>query len=90
MTDHGHEFDKIPAGYAGPLYLEVSPRTFPIVVRAGSRLSQIRFRTGNALLSEHEIHALHRAETLVATEPPQHLGRRHRAVDRPRRATRAA
>ena len=52
MTDRGQEFDKIPAGYHGPLYLEVSPRTFPIVARAGSRLSQIRFRTGNALLSE--------------------------------------
>ena len=35
MTDRGPEFDKITAGYAGPLYLEVSPRTFPIVVRTG-------------------------------------------------------
>ncbi|MBN9069116.1 MAG: 2'-deoxycytidine 5'-triphosphate deaminase, partial [Rhizobiales bacterium] len=25
MTDHGPEFDQIPAGYAGPLYMEVSP-----------------------------------------------------------------
>ena len=67
MTDHGHEFDKIPAGSTGPLYLEVSPRTFPIVARTGSRLSQIRFRRGNALLSESELQDLHRAETLVAT-----------------------
>ena len=74
MTDHGHEFDKIAAGYHGPLYLEVSPRTFPIVVRAGSRLSQIRFRTGNALLSEGELHALHQAEMLVATDPPNISG----------------
>lgn len=74
MTDRGQEFDKIAAGYRGPLYLEVSPRTFPIVVRAGSRLSQVRFRTGNALLSEDELHALHRAETLVATEPPDISG----------------
>ncbi len=74
MTDHGQEFDKIAAGYHGPLYLEVSPRTFPIVVRAGSRLSQIRFRTGNALLSEDELHALHGAETLVATDPPNISG----------------
>ena len=74
MTDRGHEFDKIAAGYHGPLYLEVSPRTFPIVVRAGSRLSQIRFRTGHAVLSEDEVLALHRAETLVATEPPDISG----------------
>ena len=37
---------------SGPLYIEVSPRTFPIVVRHGSRLSQIRFRKGHALISE--------------------------------------
>jgi len=74
LTDHGDEFDKIRAGYRGPLYLEVSPRTFPIVVRSGSRLSQIRFRRGNALLSERELGDLHRAETLVATEPPNISG----------------
>ena len=74
MTDRGHEFDKIAAGYNGPLYLEVSPRTFPIVVRTGSRLSQIRFRTGNALLSEAELNELHRAQTLVATDPPNISG----------------
>jgi dCTP deaminase len=33
MADYAQEFDKIPAGYSGPLYLEISPRTFPIVVR---------------------------------------------------------
>jgi dCTP deaminase len=70
MTDNGAEFDKIAAGYHGPLYLEVSPRTFPIVARTGSRLSQIRFRIGHAVLSESELHDLHDAETLVATDPP--------------------
>lgn len=74
MTDHGQEFDKIPAGYAGPLYLEISPRTFPIVVRTGSRLSQIRFRTGNALLSEQDLQDLHRDEVLVASETPNISG----------------
>ena len=74
LTDHGQEFDKIAAGYAGPLWLEVSPRTFPIVARTGSRLSQIRFRTGHAMLSEGELEILHRAEMLVATEPPNISG----------------
>ncbi|KRA00072.1 2-deoxycytidine 5-triphosphate deaminase [Mesorhizobium sp. Root157] len=74
MTDHGAEFDKISAGYHGPLYLEVSPRTFPIVARTGSRLSQIRFRIGNAVLSESQLHELHSNETLVATEPPNISG----------------
>jgi dCTP deaminase len=74
MTDYGQEFDKIPAGYAGPLYLEVSPRTFPIIARTGSRLSQIRFRTGNALLSERNLQDLHRDEVLVAAEAPNITG----------------
>jgi dCTP deaminase len=74
MADNGREFDKVPAGYSGALYLEVSPRTFPIVLRAGSRLSQIRFRTGNALLDETALQELHRTETLVASEAPDITG----------------
>ena len=66
LTDHGVEFDKVPAGYEGPLFLEVSPRTFPIVVRRGSRLSQIRFRVGRVILDDAELHALNRAQTLVS------------------------
>lgn len=74
MTDFGQEFDKIAAGYQGPLWLEVSPRTFPIVVRTGSRLSQIRFRQGQALLDETEVLDLHKAETLVASDTPNVSG----------------
>lgn len=74
MTDGGREFDKIAETYAGPLWLEVSPRTFPIVVRTGSRLSQIRFRRGNAVLSEIELAGLHTRETLVAAEEPSISG----------------
>ena len=68
MTDHGQEFDKIPAGYHGPLYLEVSPRTFPVVARTGSRLSQIRFRRGAAVLGEEELQHLHDDQSLVASD----------------------
>ncbi len=74
IADRAQEFDKIPAGYKGPLYLEISPRTFPIVVRKGSRLSQIRFRTGNALLSEAEVMALHASEGLVVSDVPNVSG----------------
>ncbi|MEL6435408.1 MAG: 2'-deoxycytidine 5'-triphosphate deaminase [Pseudomonadota bacterium] len=68
IADNAVEFDKVPAGYAGPLYMEVSPRTFPIVVRTGSRLSQIRFRTGNAMLDATALGILHTAEKLVAED----------------------
>ncbi|HEY5082263.1 MAG TPA: 2'-deoxycytidine 5'-triphosphate deaminase [Bauldia sp.] len=69
ITDRAREFDTIPAGYTGPLYLEVSPRTFPVLVRAGSRLSQMRFRRGEARLDDAALLTLHRKETLVAGEP---------------------
>ena len=65
ITDFGVEFDKAPPGYKGHLYLEVSPRTFPILVRAGSRLSQIRFRRGNPAHSDSEIKRLHQESALV-------------------------
>jgi len=58
----------VPAGYVGPLYLEVSPRTFPILVRRGSRLAQIRFRRGAAKLGGKELAALHARERLVDSE----------------------
>lgn len=70
IADRSQGFDRIPAGYQGPLYLEISPSTFPVVVRSGSRLSQIRFRTGLALLDDEELLALHNEQTLVATETP--------------------
>ena len=82
MTDIGQEFDKIPAGYNGPLYIEVSPRTFPIIARTGSRLSQIRFREGNALLSEAELHDTPRRRDAGRLGDAEHFRRRHRAVDR--------
>ncbi len=46
IADGVSAFDQIPAGYAGPLFAEICPQTFPVVVRKGSRLSQIRFRAG--------------------------------------------
>lgn len=70
IADNSQQFDKIPQGYQGPLYLEVSPRTFPILARAGSRLSQIRFRQGRVGLSDDEHRALHDEQTLVASQEP--------------------
>ncbi len=44
VTNRARAFDEVPTGYSGPLYLEVSPRTFPIMVRPGDRLAQLRFK----------------------------------------------
>ncbi len=65
IADETRGFDHVAAGYHGPLYAEISPRTFPVLVREGSRLSQIRFRHGNALLDGESLRALHARERLV-------------------------
>jgi dCTP deaminase len=65
IADRARAFDQIAAGYAGPLYAEISPRTFPVLVREGSRLSQIRFRRGDAVLDAEALSALHARERLV-------------------------
>jgi dCTP deaminase len=67
IADYAQEFDKVPEGYEGPLYAEISPRTFPILARQGSRLSQIRFRLGAPLASDALIHALHANEPLITS-----------------------
>src|SRR5689334_6082293 len=58
IADETRGFDRIEAGYHGPLYAEISPKTFPVLVRKGSRLSQIRFRHGNGLLDAEAVRAL--------------------------------
>ena len=65
ICDHARAFDHVPDGYSGPLYLEVSPRTFPVLVRTGSRLTQMRFRKGPTRLTIEEHKQLHEEQTLV-------------------------
>lgn len=66
ITDGGVEFDRIPDGYHGPLYAEVCPRSFSVLVRPGMRLNQIRIRAGQAILSDADLHALHKVQPLVS------------------------
>ena len=65
IADETRGFDRIEPGYHGPLYAEISPKTFPVLVREGSRLSQIRFRHGAAALDGEALRALHARERLV-------------------------
>ncbi|QOL80317.1 2'-deoxycytidine 5'-triphosphate deaminase [Pseudooceanicola spongiae] len=65
ITDGGTEFDRIPAGYTGPLYAEICPRSFSVLVRPGMRLNQIRFREGQAGLSDEALRSLHDQTPLV-------------------------
>ena len=66
ITDYGTEFDRVREAYAGPLYAEVSPRTFSVLVRKGSRLNQIRIRRGNPPSSDVEMKRLQAEHQVVA------------------------
>ena len=68
ITDKGTEFDQVCEGYKGQLYAEVSPRTFTILVRKGSRLSQLRIRRGAPPSSDQKHKDLHSQFKLVDRE----------------------
>ncbi len=65
ITDYGVEFDRVPAGYKGKLYAEIVSRTFTVRIRAGMKLSQLRFVQGVADSQDREIKKLDREQTLV-------------------------
>lgn len=47
IADNAEQFEAIPDGYNGPLYVEIAPRTFSVLARPGDKLVQIRFRHGD-------------------------------------------
>lgn len=65
IADGAPGFDLVPAGYQGPLYAEISPKTFSIYVHEGSRLTQLRLRRGAVALSEKAMRETHAATPLV-------------------------
>jgi len=65
ITDYSHRFEEIRPGYSGKLYLEVVPKSFPIKVRTGQRLNQLRIRHGHTVLSDQDVLRLHDADPLL-------------------------
>ncbi|HZQ18672.1 MAG TPA: 2'-deoxycytidine 5'-triphosphate deaminase [Terriglobales bacterium] len=65
ITDYGVEFDRVPAGYKGKLYAEVVSRTFTVRIRAGMRLSQLRFVQGSPVAGDRTIRELDQEQNLV-------------------------
>jgi dCTP deaminase len=68
ITDRAQGFDRVEAGYKGPLYAEISPRTFPVLVRKGSRLNQLRLRHGTPAFTDAALRRLHAESPLIAAE----------------------
>ncbi len=60
ITDRASEFDTIAAGYKGPLYAEIAPLAFSVIVREGSRLGQLRLKRGSPALSLAALRELYR------------------------------
>ncbi len=65
ITDYGLEFDQVGQGYAGPLWVEVAPRSFSILARAGSRLMQLRLKRGSPRRTDVGLRRLHESVGLV-------------------------
>ena len=68
VTDYAASFDSVAAGYNGPLYAEISPRTFSILSRTGSSLNQLRLKNGPCRLSDGELETMHAKQPLSDCE----------------------
>lgn len=68
ITDYGVEFEHVANGYTGPLYAEIVPRTFTVILGAGTKLNQLRFIRGKPATPDSKIAELDEEEILVYTE----------------------
>jgi dCTP deaminase len=84
VTDLNAGFDEIRAGYQGPLFLEVVPRSFAVKVRTGQSLNQIRFVRGEATVPDNALRTLHQKTPLLYHNVPSAriLGRREFRAER--------
>ena len=80
ISDRGTRFDLIRRGYTGPLYAEVSPKTFSIAVRTGSRLTQLRLRRGRAEVGPEDLLALHDEARLIDSDIDRAEVMEHRSL----------
>ena len=56
LSDRGNAFDDVDDGYDGPIYMEIAPQTFSVLVRTGTRLNQLRLKAGRpAILSSVDV-----------------------------------
>jgi dCTP deaminase len=66
ISDNSYLFDEIPRGYEGGLYVEIVPISFPIRVREGLSLNQLRLMSGpTPRLSDEEIADAHERRPLL-------------------------
>lgn len=78
LCDGSPRYDKIPRGYNGDLFLEITPRSFDLELQAGCSLNQAIFYGRRRVLDTTELEGLVAREPLVldtdgATLPTQDL-----------------
>jgi dCTP deaminase len=81
IADNTARFDEIDAGYHGPLYVEVSPQSFPIRVHTGTSLSQLRLVSGDATLSDTALERLYRETPLLFDDDDRALPASRRVIN---------
>ncbi len=74
----GHpRFNEAPAGYRGPLWLEIASLSFPVRLRRGDRLCQMRLQRGDPALTYAELVEEHARTPLVLDDegplPPRRV-----------------
>lgn len=69
ITDQGIEFDRVQEGYDGPLFAELCPQSFSVVVQPGQLLTQVIFRQGKTMLSDDELRTVHAQTPIVSGTP---------------------
>lgn len=67
IVNRGTVFDEAPAGYEGPLFVEICPRSFSIIAREGSSLNQLRLKRGAPQIDDRELKDLHAADALLSS-----------------------
>ena len=73
IVDRTQQFENVPKGYKGSLYLEISPRTFSVVVRTGTRLNQLRFSIGDTSLTDKQMAELQNKHDLIKNNESSEL-----------------
>ena len=73
IVDRTQQFENVPKGYKGSLYLEISPRTFSVVVRTGTRLNQLRFSIGDTSFTDKQMAELQHKHDLIKNNESSEL-----------------
>jgi len=81
IADNTARFDEIEAGYRGPLYVEVSPQSFPVRVHAGASLSQLRLLSGATTLSDTALARLYRETPLLFDDDDRPIAPSRRIIN---------